>query len=232
MESSTLQDENTKLFRVMKTCYEMLKDRGYEIEDSEINMRRKEFIEKHNGTISNETIIRREDLTFLKSKPGNKEPIYVFFPESLKIGVGVIRAYMTRMRNENVLRAIIVVRVGLTSGAKAAQTEVSAVAQVDIFTEAELLVNIRYHYLVPQHIPLSKQEKKELLDKYTVKEAQLPRILHTDPVARYYGLRRGQVVKILRPIETGTSEKDKDAFDSNNKDGKEEICYVTYRIVS
>ncbi len=97
------------------------------------------------------------------------------------------------MQGENISRAIIVVQSGMTPSAKQALIDMAPKYSLEQFREAELMINITEHELVPQHVVMTPEEKKELLLRYKLKELQLPRIQQSDPVARYFGLRRGQV---------------------------------------
>ena len=54
---------------------------------------------------------------------------------------------------------------------------------------------------------LTEDEKATLLARYHLDEEQLPRISTSDPIARYYGLKKGQVLN-----EPKTNDKEKIAF--------------------
>jgi len=63
----------------------------------------------------------------------------------------------------------------------------------------ELLFNPTKHELVPKHRKLLLEETKEVLDKYMIKsKLQMPLILHTDRIAKWIGLKQGDVIEITR----------------------------------
>jgi DNA-directed RNA polymerase I, II, and III subunit RPABC1 len=139
--------------------------------------------------------------------------LFAFFPAANeKLGKKEIDRYLLQMRTEEVKRAILVLQQQPTSFASQIINRLSDELTLEVFLDHELMVNITQHELVPQHEVLNDDQKKALLARYKLKETQLPRILKTDAVARYYGLKRGQVVKVIRPSETA---------------GR----YVTYRMV-
>ena len=99
------------------------------------------------------------------------------------------------MREANVLRAIIVVKGAMTPFARSAVKEMMIRGyRMEYFKDAELLVDITEHKLVPEHSILTAREKDELLQRYRLKPSQLPRIMMMDPIARYYGLKKDQVI--------------------------------------
>ncbi|XP_043089417.1 DNA-directed RNA polymerases I, II, and III subunit RPABC1 isoform X3 [Puntigrus tetrazona] len=115
------------------------------------------------------------------------------FKEEMKVGIKTIKMYCQRMQEENITRAVIVVQTGMTPSAKQSLVDMAPKYILEQFLQQELLINITEHELVPEHIVMTREEVTELLARYKLKETQLPRIQSGDPVARYFGLKRGQV---------------------------------------
>lgn len=127
--------------------------------------------------------------------------IWVEFHSDQSIGIKQMRAFAQHIQQHNFHTGILVTQNPITPAAlKIVPVVLPAV--IETFQEQDLLVNITHHELVPKHVLLSAEEKRTLLERYRLKETQLPRIQTGDPVAKYLGLRRGQVVKIIRKSET------------------------------
>lgn len=72
----------------------------------------------------------------------------------------------------------------------------------EIFWEPELMCNKIDHDYVPPHRVLTDQERADFMETYHLKKKDLPRIHVTDPIARYYNMKVGDVVHITRPSIT------------------------------
>lgn len=120
-----------------------------------------------------------------------------------------MKKILQHSNNINADRIIIIVN---QTSPQARKVEQEFKMTVEIFLIEDLQFNITNHHLVPHHSVLDDDQKSELMSKYRIRENQLPKISPEDPVAKYFGVQLGQVMKITRSSETA---------------GR----YVTYRIV-
>lgn len=75
---------------------------------------------------------------------------------------------------------------------------------VEVHLVSRLQFNITKHFLVPKHEVIQDKDIIDMLtQQYKLKsKTQFPIILKTDPIAKYYGMRTGDLVKITRTSET------------------------------
>eukprot|EP01095_Lingulamoeba_sp_RSL-Kostka_P013565 TRINITY_DN5653_c0_g1_i1.p1 TRINITY_DN5653_c0_g1~~TRINITY_DN5653_c0_g1_i1.p1 ORF type:complete len:205 (-),score=44.80 TRINITY_DN5653_c0_g1_i1:179-793(-) len=190
----------SRIYNVHKTVLEMLRDRNYSIEQSELERNIDDFYDN---------VTSRSQLNFTTKKKNSTIQVYVGFVAALiksSIGVDVIREAYHKLEDEQIEYGIIVGKEPLSPGAKKMVLDtLQSDHKIEFFQEEELILNITKHCLVPEHKVLSKKQKRQLLSKYKLTADKLPKVKITDPVARYYGLSVGQVVKIRRESEkTGT----------------------------
>lgn len=194
----------SRLWRSFRTVKEMVRDKGYYITDEEINMTLEEFKAKicPMGEPQRKLMCFQAQPT---AEAAEKFPemgsLWVEFCDEASVGIKTMRNFCIHISEKNFTTGIFIYQTSITPSANKLIPTV-APATIEVFQESDLIVNITHHELVPKHIRLSKPEKKELLERYRLKESQLPRIQREDPVARYLGLKRGDVVKIIRRSET------------------------------
>ena len=74
----------------------------------------------------------------------------------------------------------------------------------EVFLEYELMINLIDNDLVPRYEILDRDSDiyKEFCNDYSCKKKDIPKLLITDPMARYYNLKKWDIVRIIRPSET------------------------------
>ncbi|XP_062007535.1 DNA-directed RNA polymerases IV and V subunit 5B [Rosa rugosa] len=183
--------ESHRYYLSRRTVLEMLRDRGYSVTSDEIDLSLQDFRALHGQT---------PDVDRLRfSAPHNSDPsdrILVIYCGPGIVKVNVIRGLHSQIANKDTLTGLILIlQSQITS--QALKTLDLYPFKVEMFQITDLLVNITKHVLKPKHQVLTERAKQNLLKKYNIEEKQLPRMSQKDAIAKYYGLERGQVVKVI-----------------------------------
>jgi len=69
---------------------------------------------------------------------------------------------------------------------------------LEVFFDDDFLVNKIDHIFVPKHIILSKEEQEQIKKEYGFKRIEIGIIKQSDPIARYYNVKPGEIIAIER----------------------------------
>ena len=180
--------ENRKLFSIRSTILEMLSDRKYNIPDEIKSVDLDQFNAQHNENNIN---------FYIEGEPS----IYVnFFTNEKSFLKNDLKNIYSKLIDEygNSLKILIVIKDKIPLSIKE-ELNKTIYSNVEIFMHKELIFNITKNYLVPKHILLSEDEKKEVYKKYnTTNNDIFQKILITDPISKYYSLKENNLCKIIR----------------------------------
>ena len=178
-------------FRVRKTTMEMLEDRGYNVSEEDKNMNYEDFTNRlEENAIQlvasyRDNPIKMAYVTFiLDAKSFSKKDL-------VALKVMIDEKYPT-----NEMTVIIIQDKQTPQIAKELLNDEYKL--YEIFSMKNLMFNITQHEIVPKHILLTPEETDVILKQYQTTRTQLPKLLTTDPVAKYYGMKTGDVCKIIR----------------------------------
>ena len=106
------------------------------------------------------------------------------------------------LKYKNIPKIIIVKEINT----KSAQFITSAYPKTELFLEHELLINIIEADIVDRYEPLDRDSEqfKQFHQDYQSKKRRDPFLFHTDAMAKYYNLKKGDIVRIIRSSETSS----------------------------
>ena len=210
-------------FEIKKTLLEMIRDRGYDIsEESNIL-----YMDDNSFTTYYKSLL---DKCKEKQKISNLESFLLFSSNTyysvnktdlkiLKIGFLELKANKAKINSDQISELISTLKIRPKNSKKEycdeliliinneivtlAKKQLNDLTSVNtsIFFDKELFYNPTNYIDCPQFYLLTETEKNDLIRNLKCKLSDFLIIKHSDPIIKYYGWKRGQIVKIIRDDE-------------------------------
>ena len=205
-QKATNSQTISKIFSSRKIILDLAKKRGFNIEDYE------------NFTINEIQILKENkqlDMLLEKTENGVTKKIYYKYHLGTKLRGPHVQDYIEDLYQiEEILSLeddLVIVTKDNPNPALKNLLRMEFLQNeyyVNVYNYHSYLYNVLDNDLVPEHIIISAEAKKELAEEYNiVKESQWPEISRFDPAALAIGLRPGQVTEIIRKSPTALETK-------------------------
>jgi len=178
--------------RVKKNVLFMLHDRGIKLyEEEKIILNDMTYMDIFCKCMNN------NETGFSKEYTHEKEKIFVhIIIKNMKKKVCLKEIKDIFLKTSKINSCILIIPDKLSFDAN---LEIQKHKNVEIFTYDFFLFSLPRHVYVPKHSLLSEEDKQLFLKKRNLFIEQLPLIRKNDPIIKYYGWQKGNIVKIQRP---------------------------------
>lgn len=134
-----------------------------------------------------------DDFHIISEREEDEDKLIIYFFKESKFNIGQLKFYISDMNENELQHCIIVYCDQITSSAKKGIENLEF--QIELFSLKELQYNITEHRLVSKHTLVPKQEANELRKKFG---KNLPILLSSDPVSRFYNFQKNDIICITR----------------------------------
>jgi len=189
---TTASEINRTLWLSRNTAVEMIKDRGYTTTQDVLIL--EEFNERYPFSST-----KRSTLNFISVNVD--KPVVIHFGEDERIGKKTFEALLDQYERENIFHVILILPQ-MPSPAVMSMSQSISKFIIEFFSMDELKFNKTKHSWVPKHRILSKDEQERVLNNLKLEPNDLPKILKSDVIARYFGAKQGEIVEIIRKSKT------------------------------
>jgi DNA-directed RNA polymerase I, II, and III subunit RPABC1 len=183
-------EEKQILYKVRKTIIEMITDRGIVVPTTE-NITFEQFNVMYDN--NNLDIYINNEISNIKYYIHFHNDIKNFSKADLK---NIMSKIITKYEDQNI-NLILILKEKENSSITKELTK-DTYKNVEVFLRKNMIFNITHHVFQPKFSILSKEEEKELIDKYYTTKGKLPKMSKNDPIAKYYGIKPEQIFKIIR----------------------------------
>jgi DNA-directed RNA polymerase subunit H (RpoH/RPB5) len=198
-----------RFYRIYTTVHEMMANRGYT--PVEMPLKKSEWISRYVGFLAdledNVDIFQIIDQLILLFQFGKKRLLVYFHPLDSKLCQNDM-SYIQKLMTQKEAKCLVIV-----ANSKATPKVANVLGilghNAQLFEEDTLVSNPTKHQLVPEHTRLTGEEKDRVLEAYgTLPDKQVhsklfPGLESTDPIAKYYNFKIGDLIQVKRPRVDG-----------------------------